>query len=64
VHGRDDHLFPPSQAMQLFEHANEPKRLLLAEPFGHAEDGLTPALAARIVGEFDDRWNRVPEGAG
>lgn len=64
VHGRDDHLFPPSQALRLFERAQEPKRLILAEPFGHAEDGLTPVLA-RIVREFDQRWDRTPnEGTG
>lgn len=60
VHGRDDHLFPPAQAQRLYERAQEPKRLLLAEPFGHAEDGLSPVLAARIVREFDERWDRTP----
>jgi pimeloyl-ACP methyl ester carboxylesterase len=48
VHGTDDRLFPPVHAERLFEAAGEPKRLLLGDGFGHAEDGLTPAFAARL----------------
>jgi pimeloyl-ACP methyl ester carboxylesterase len=49
VHGEDDRLFAVSHARRLYAAANEPKRLLLGEPFGHAEDGLTAAFAARIA---------------
>ena len=49
VHGADDRLFPPSHAQRLFEAAGEPKRLLLGEGFGHAEDGLSPAFARKLV---------------
>ena len=48
IHGRDDHFFGPQDAIDLFEAAGEPKRLLLFDRFGHAEDGYTPALAGRI----------------
>ena len=49
VHGTDDKLFPPSHAQRLFDAAGEPKRLLLGEGFGHAEDGLSPAFANKLV---------------
>lgn len=49
VHGADDRLFPPSHARRLYEAAGEPKRLLIGEGFGHAEDGLTPAFAHKLV---------------
>jgi pimeloyl-ACP methyl ester carboxylesterase len=49
VHGVDDRLFPPAHAERLFEAAGEPKKLLLGEGFGHAEDGLSPAFARRLV---------------
>ena len=50
VHGADDRLFPPSHAHRLYEAAGEPKRLLIGEGFGHAEDGLTPAFVHKLVG--------------
>jgi pimeloyl-ACP methyl ester carboxylesterase len=49
VHGADDKLFPPTHARRLYEAAGEPKRLLIGEGFGHAEDGLTPAFAHKLV---------------
>jgi pimeloyl-ACP methyl ester carboxylesterase len=49
VHGNDDHLFPPDHARRLYAAAGEPKRLLLGEGFGHAEDGLTPAFGDRLA---------------
>ena len=36
-------------AQRLFDAAGEPKRLLLGEGFGHAEDGLSPAFANKLV---------------
>ncbi len=45
VHGRDDHFFDEEEAWRLYRRAREPKRLLLAGRFGHAEDGLTPRFA-------------------
>jgi pimeloyl-ACP methyl ester carboxylesterase len=48
VHGADDRMFPPSHAHRLYEAAGEPKRLLIGEGFGHAEDGLTPAFALKL----------------
>ncbi len=50
VHGANDHLFPEDHAYRLYEAANEPKRLLLGDRFGHAEDGLTPAFTSRLIG--------------
>ncbi len=54
VHGKDDHLFAPDHARRLYEAAGEPKRLLLGDGFGHAEDEMTPAFErtlARVVHE-------------
>jgi pimeloyl-ACP methyl ester carboxylesterase len=48
VHGRDDHFFDEEQAWALYRRAGEPKRLLLASRFGHAEDGYTSAFAQQI----------------
>jgi pimeloyl-ACP methyl ester carboxylesterase len=48
VHGRDDHFFDEEEAWRLYRRAGDPKRLLLASRFGHAEDGLTPGLATRL----------------
>jgi alpha-beta hydrolase superfamily lysophospholipase len=48
VHGLDDHFFDEEEAWRLFRRAGEPKRLMLASRFGHAEDGLTPAFARRL----------------
>jgi pimeloyl-ACP methyl ester carboxylesterase len=49
VHGRDDHFFDEDQAWLLYRRAREPKRLLLASLFGHAEDGYTPAFAGLLA---------------
>jgi pimeloyl-ACP methyl ester carboxylesterase len=54
VHGTDDRLFPPDHARRLFEAAGEPRRLLLGDGFGHAEDGLTPAFATRLAGTIHE----------
>jgi pimeloyl-ACP methyl ester carboxylesterase len=54
VHGNDDPLFTVDHARRLYEAAGEPKRLLLGDGFGHAEDGLTPPFErklARVVHE-------------
>ena len=49
VHGRDDHLFSEDHAHRLYEAAGDPKRLLLGDRFGHAEDGLTPGFGRRLA---------------
>jgi pimeloyl-ACP methyl ester carboxylesterase len=49
VHGRDDHFFDEEQAWALYRAASQPKRLLLASRFGHAEDGYTEAFADQIA---------------
>jgi pimeloyl-ACP methyl ester carboxylesterase len=49
IHGRDDHFFDEEQAWDLYRAAGQPKRLLLASRFGHAEDGFTPAFAERVA---------------
>ena len=49
VHGRDDHFFDEEQAWALYRAANQPKRLLLASRFGHAENGFTPAFADLVT---------------
>ena len=61
VHGADDQLFCEDHAHRLYDAANEPKRLLIGQGFGHAEDGLTPAFARRLAGmmheELDLPWS-------
>ena len=54
VHGRDDHYFDEEQGWRLYRAAGEPKRLLLAAPFGHAEDGYSPALAGLIATRLEE----------
>lgn len=49
VHGRDDHYFDEEEAWTLYRRAREPKRLLLAGRFGHAESGYTTELARRLA---------------
>ena len=51
VHGKDDHFFDEEQAWLLYRGAAEPKRLLLASRFGHAEDGYTSAFAGQVANE-------------
>lgn len=55
VHGANDHLFSEEHAYRLFEAANDPKRLLLGDRFGHAEDGLTPAFTTRLIRVIHDQ---------
>jgi pimeloyl-ACP methyl ester carboxylesterase len=54
VHGRDDPLFGVDHAERLYAAANEPKHLLIGDRFGHAEDGLTPAFARRLIGIVEE----------
>lgn len=49
VHGRDDHFFEEDEVWRLYRRAGQPKRLMLARRFGHAEDGLNPALAGLLA---------------
>ncbi len=49
VHGRDDHFFEEEEAWRLYHRAQEPKWLMLADRFGHAEDGFTDEFARRIA---------------
>lgn len=62
IHGKDDALFSLDHAQRLYDAANEPKRLLLGDRFGHAEDGLTPAFATRLIRvineELGEPWSR------
>ena len=48
-HGLNDHLFGEDHPRRLYEAAGEPKRMLLGDRFGHAEDGLTPEFARRLA---------------
>src|SRR5438105_12557632 len=56
VHGRDDHYFDEDEAWRLYRRAGEPKRLLLASRFGHAEDGFTAGFAERIARIVYQAW--------
>src|SRR5919106_3825315 len=71
VHGRDDHFFEEDQVWRLYRRAGDPKRLMLARRFGHAEDGLNPALAGLLARRInaalghafpDDAADRSPPG--
>lgn len=59
VHGADDHFFPVAEAELLHQRAPEPKRLIIIEQFGHAEDGFTEPFAARLVSEIEDLLSAV-----
>jgi uncharacterized protein len=48
-HGRNDHLFSEDHPQRLYDAAGKPKRMLLGDRFGHAEDGLTQAFARRLA---------------
>jgi pimeloyl-ACP methyl ester carboxylesterase len=56
VHGRDDHFFDEEEAWRLYRRASEPKRLWLGSPFGHAEDGFSDELAARVASHLYRVW--------
>lgn len=58
VHGRDDHFFDEEEAWRLYRRAGEPKRLLLATRFGHAEDGLTPGFAMKLGDRLEQMFRR------
>jgi pimeloyl-ACP methyl ester carboxylesterase len=49
VHGADDHFFDLEQPWLLYRRAGQPKRLLLASRFGHAEDGYGGGFARRAA---------------
>jgi pimeloyl-ACP methyl ester carboxylesterase len=63
AHGRNDHFFDEEQAWALYRRALEPKRLLLASRFGHAEDGYTPAFARHISDASLDSLRGPGQGA-
>jgi len=64
VHGRDDHYFDEEQAWLLYRRAREPKRLLLASRFGHAEDGYGAPFARQVAAAVGaDSGAAVPVGA-
>jgi alpha-beta hydrolase superfamily lysophospholipase len=58
VHGRDDHFFDEEEAWRLYRNAGEPKRLMLASRFGHAEDGLSSRFADRLGARILDALQR------
>jgi alpha-beta hydrolase superfamily lysophospholipase len=58
VHGRDDHFFDEEEAWRLYRRAGEPKRLMLATRFGHAEDGLTARFADRLADRISEILGR------
>jgi alpha-beta hydrolase superfamily lysophospholipase len=58
VHGRDDHFFDEEEAWRLYRRAGEPKRLMLATRFGHAEDGLTASFADRMADRISEILGR------
>jgi uncharacterized protein len=49
VHGRDDHYFDEENAWLLYRRAGNPKRLMMASRFGHAEDGYTSSFARLVM---------------
>jgi pimeloyl-ACP methyl ester carboxylesterase len=57
VHGRDDHYFDEEEAWRLYRRAGQPKALWLASRFGHAEDGFSGDLAARVARFLFRSWD-------
>jgi pimeloyl-ACP methyl ester carboxylesterase len=64
VHGRDDHFFEEDEVWRLYRRAGRPKRLMLARRFGHAEDGLNPALAGLLARRILEALGRRFAGKG
>jgi pimeloyl-ACP methyl ester carboxylesterase len=68
MHGRDDHFFDEDEVWRLFRRAGQPKRLMLARRFGHAEDGLTPSvaelLARRVMEALGHTFQEEPSHPG
>lgn len=62
VHGTDDHFFDEEQAWRLYRRAGDPKRLLLATRFGHAEDGFSPAFAGLVAARLYEVLGLPPPG--
>jgi pimeloyl-ACP methyl ester carboxylesterase len=60
VHDPADHYFGEEHARALYEWAREPKSLWLLPGAGHGTDLLTPALAARLLGEVTERVSSDP----
>jgi pimeloyl-ACP methyl ester carboxylesterase len=50
-----DHYFGEEHSRALYDWAHEPKDLWLLPGTGHGTDLLSPALAARLLGELDER---------
>ncbi len=48
VHGQGDHFIRPADAVELYRHANDPRRLDLVPGMGHAYDllGVAPIVSA------------------
>lgn len=53
IHGTDDHFFGSDAGRRIFAAARDPKKLIEHAPFGHAEDGFTPAFAALLINEIE-----------
>jgi len=50
-----DHYFGEEHPRALYEWAREPRDLWLLPGTGHGTDLLSPAFAARLLGELDER---------
>jgi pimeloyl-ACP methyl ester carboxylesterase len=61
VHGHDDEFFESDDAWALYRAAGQPKRLLLATRFGHAESGYSPEFADRITAAIEASVHRPAE---
>ena len=48
-HGRNDALFGEDHALRLFAAARDPRRLFVSDTFGHAEEGVSAAFAAKVA---------------
>src|SRR5205085_403266 len=55
VHDPDDWYFASDHARLLYEWTGSPKALWWYPGGGHGTDLLTPALAARVLGEIESR---------
>ena len=62
VHDPDDWYFGPQHAQSIYDWAREPRALWWYPGGGHGGDLLTPALATRLLGEFEARLSRGVSG--
>ncbi|MDY6795167.1 MAG: alpha/beta fold hydrolase [Actinomycetota bacterium] len=61
IHGEDDHIFEPEQAVELARRAGEGCRLMVFPDFGHAEQGYGSRLVDYLLQVLEEDFGRRGE---